>query len=80
MRHKHQIYLLLSTRINLIEAMKEIHILNYYNSKFIQKEIQNSKNLFKKYRWPAIDVIRKSVKEIVVFAIRIYKIKKKDKR
>ena len=34
--------------------MKEINIPNYSNLDFIQKEIEDSKKLFKKYNWPIL--------------------------
>ena len=50
-------------RTNRLEIMKEINIPNYSNLEFVQKELEDSKNLFKKYKWPIIDVTRKSVEE-----------------
>ena len=50
-------------RSNRLEAMKEKKISNYSDLNFIQNEIDNSKKLFKRYNWPAIDVTRKSVEE-----------------
>ena len=63
-------------RINRLEIMKEINIPNYSNLDFVQKEVEDSKKLFKKYNWPIIDVTRKSVEETAASAIRIYEIKK----
>jgi regulator of PEP synthase PpsR (kinase-PPPase family) len=63
-------------RINRLETMKEINIPNYSNLDFVQKEVEDSKKLFKKYNWPIIDVTRKSVEETAASAIRIYEIKK----
>ena len=54
--------------------MKEINIPNYSNLEFVQKELEDSKNLFKKYKWPIIDVTRKSVEETAASVIRIYEI------
>jgi regulator of PEP synthase PpsR (kinase-PPPase family) len=48
-------------RTNRLEAMRESKILNYSDLAFVQKEIESSKKLFKKYGWPSIDVTRKSV-------------------
>ena len=61
-------------RTNRLEIMKEINIPNYSNLEFVQKELEDSKNLFKKYKWPIIDVTRKSVEETAASVIRIYEI------
>ena len=37
-------------------------------------EIKLSKDLFRKYGWPTIDVTRKSVEEIAASVIKIYDI------
>jgi regulator of PEP synthase PpsR (kinase-PPPase family) len=67
-------------RSNRLEIMKDKTIQKYSNLNFIQEEIENSKKLFKKYKWPAIDVTRKSVEETAATAIRIFDIKKKQKK
>jgi regulator of PEP synthase PpsR (kinase-PPPase family) len=67
-------------RSNRLEIMKETNIPNYSNFDFIQKEIENSKKLFEKYNWPIIDVTRKSVEETAASIIRIFDIKKRQKK
>ena len=67
-------------RTNRLEIMKEVNIPNYSDFNFIQKEIENSKKLFKKYSWPVIDVTRKSVEETAASIIRIFDIKKRQKK
>jgi len=67
-------------RTNRLEIMKEINIPNYSNLEFVQKELDNSKKLFKKYNWPIIDVTRKSVEETAASVIRILEIKKGQKK
>ena len=37
-----------------------------------------SKKTFKKYKWPIIDVTRKSVEEIAASVIKIYEISKEN--
>jgi len=64
-------------RTNRLEAMKENKIDNYSDLGFIQKEVDSSKKLFKKYNWPVIDVTRKSVEETAASVIRIFDIKNK---
>ena len=66
-------------RNNRLEIMKENKIGNYSDLNFIQREINDSKKLFKKYNWPVIDVTRKSVEETAASIIRIFDIKKKNK-
>ncbi len=63
-------------RTNRLEIMKEKKISNYSDLDSIQKEIEDSKNLFRKYNWPIIDVTRKSVEETAASVIRIFDIKK----
>jgi len=53
---------------------------NYSDLYFIQKEIENSKKLFKKYNWPVIDVTRRSVEETAASVIRIFDIKKRKRK
>ena len=60
--------------------MKEVNIPNYSNLEFVQKELEESKKLFKRYNWPSIDVTRKSVEETAASVIRIYEIKKGQKK
>ncbi len=42
----------------------------------IKKEVENSKNLFKKNNWPIIDVTRRSVEETAASILKIIEIKK----
>ena len=67
-------------RTNRLEIMKEIKIPNYSKLEFVQKELEDSKKLFKKYSWPIIDVTRKSVEETAASVIRILEIKKSQKK
>ena len=67
-------------RINRLEIMKEVSIPNYSNLEFVEKELEDSKKLFKRYNWPVIDVTRKSVEETAASIIRIYEIKKSKKK
>ncbi len=50
----------------------------YGIKKRIKNEIEESKKTFKKYKWPTIDVTRKSVEETAVSVIKIYEIKKEN--
>ena len=52
---------LLDVRRNRIQSMHEDRPGDYTSEKEIFNELENSKELFKKYNWPIIDVTRKSV-------------------
>ena len=49
----------------------------YTNISKIKEEVDNAKNTFKKYKWPTIDVTRKSVEETAASILNIYEINKK---
>ena len=63
-------------RRNRVNIMNEKDLPSYTDLKSIQKEIEDSKKIFKKYDWPAIDVTRKSIEETAASIIKIYDIKK----
>ena len=67
-------------RTNRLEIMKEVNIPNYSKFEFVQKELEDSRKLFKKYNWPIIDVTRKSVEETAASVIRIHEIKKNQNK
>ena len=67
-------------RANRLEAMKENTISNYSDFEFIQKEINDSKKLFKRYNWPVIDVTRKSVEETAASVVRIFDVENRKKK
>ena len=71
---------LFDIRSNRLKEMKEHKISSYSNLDFIQREIEDSKKLFRKYNWPIIDVTRKSVEETSASIIRIFDIKKRKKK
>ena len=50
-------------RRNRVAIMKENNIKEYTDLNFIKEEINKSKQLFNKYKWPIIDVTRRSVEE-----------------
>ena len=58
-------------RRNRMQSMHEDRPLNYTNEKKILSELEYSKNIFKKYNWPTIDVTRKSVEETAASIIKI---------
>ena len=62
---------LFDVRRNRIQSMHEDRAGDYTNEKKILNELENSKNLFKKYNWPILDVTRKSVEETAASIIKI---------
>ena len=44
----------------------------------IRREVDEAKNTFKKYKWPIIDVTRKSVEETAASVIKIFEIYKQN--
>ena len=63
-------------RRNRVAIMSENKIPTYTDLESIKNEIEDSKNLFKKYGWPTIDVTRKSVEETAASIIKIYEIQR----
>ena len=69
---------LVDIRKNRMNALKEKENTNYTNISKIEKEINEAKKTFIKYKWPTIDVTRKSVEETAASIIKIYEIKKNN--
>jgi len=67
---------LVDIRKNRMNALKEKENTSYTNISKIEKEINEAKKTFAKYKWPTIDVTRKSVEETAASIIKIYEIKK----
>ena len=65
-------------RKNRINILKETEGINYTDFEKITKEVEESKKMFKKYGWPAIDVTRKSVEEIAASVLKIFNIFKNN--
>ena len=63
-------------RRNRIAITNEKKISKYTDIKAIKQEVEDSKNMFKKYSWPIIDVTRKSVEETAAAIIKIYDIQR----
>ena len=61
-------------RKNRINSLKDTKNQNYTDLEKIKKEVEDAKNIFKKYKWPTIDVTRKSVEETAASIIKIYEI------
>ena len=56
--------------------MKDQNLKEYTDLNFIKKEVEGSRNLFKKNNWPIIDVTRRSVEETAASILKIIEIKK----
>ena len=69
---------LVDIRKNRMNALKEKENTNYTDISKIVKEINEAKKTFNKYKWPTIDVTRKSVEETAASIIKIYEINKNN--
>ena len=65
---------LVDLRKNRMNSLKETENIKYTNIDNIKKEIEEAKKTFRKYRWPSIDVTRKSVEETAASIIKIHEI------
>ena len=69
---------LVEIRKNRMNSLKENTNKFYTDLNQIKKEVDWAKNTFKKYKWPTIDVTRKSVEETAASVIKIYEIYKEN--
>ena len=69
---------LVDLRKNRMNSLKETENKSYTNIEKIKKEVEDAKNTFRKYKWPVIDVTRKSVEETAASIIKIYEIYKQN--
>jgi len=69
---------LVDIRKNRMSSLKETENKSYTDLDRIKKEVENAKNAFRKYKWPTIDVTRKSVEETAASIIKIYEIYKQN--
>ena len=65
---------LVDLRKNRMNSLKETENIKYTNIENIKREIEDAKKTFRKYRWPSIDVTRKSVEETAASIIKIHEI------
>jgi regulator of PEP synthase PpsR (kinase-PPPase family) len=65
---------LVDLRKNRMNSLKETENIKYTDIENIKKEIEDAKKTFRKYRWPSIDVTRKSVEETAASIIKIHEI------
>ena len=55
-------------------SLKKTENIQYTDLENIKKEVQEAKKTFQKYKWPLIDVTRKSVEETAASIIKIHEI------
>ena len=65
---------LVELRKNRMNSLKETENKAYTDIENIKIEIDNAKKTFQKYKWPSIDVTRKSVEETAASIIKIHEI------
>ena len=59
-------------------TIKERENTSYTDIGKIKKEVEDAKKTFLKYKWPTIDVTRKSVEEVAASIIKIHEIYKSN--
>ena len=69
---------LVDIRKNRMMTLKEKENTSYTDIQKIKEEVENAKKTFMKYKWPTIDVTRKSVEEVAASIIKIYEIYKSN--
>ena len=61
-------------RKNRMNSLRETENIKYTDLENIKKEVLDAKKTFQKYKWPLIDVTRKSVEETAASIIKIHEI------
>ena len=69
---------LFDIRRNRLNSLKENEASDYTDIDKIRDEVERSKKIFKKNKWPTIDVTRKSVEETAASIIKIFEIQNKN--
>tara|TARA_B100000941_G_C28496706_1_gene551436 strand:- start:1206 stop:2030 length:825 start_codon:yes stop_codon:yes gene_type:complete len=69
---------LVEIRKNRMNSLKESSNKQYTDLDLVKKEVEAARITFRKYKWPIIDVTRKSVEETAASIIKIYEIYKKN--
>ena len=65
---------LVDLRKNRMNSLRKTENIKYTDFENIKKEVFNAKKTFQKYKWPLIDVTRKSVEETAASIIKIHEI------
>jgi len=69
---------LVDIRKNRMMTLKERENTNYTDIQKIKEEVEEARKTFAKYKWPTIDVTRKSVEETAASIIKIHEIYKNN--
>ena len=69
---------LIDLRKNRLRSLKENEKTDYTNLRKISEEVKAARKTFKKYKWPVIDVTRKSVEETAASIIKIHEINSRN--
>ena len=69
---------LFDIRRNRLNSLRENEASDYTDIEKIRDEVERSKKIFKKNKWPTIDVTRKSVEETAASIIKIFEIQNKN--
>ena len=67
-------------RKNRLNSLRGTENTKYTNLENIKKEVLDAKKTFQKYKWPLIDVTRKSVEETAASIIKIHEIYSKNEK
>ncbi len=65
---------LVDLRKNRMSSLRETENIKYIDLENIKQEVLDAKKTFQKYKWPLIDVTRKSVEETAASIIKIHEI------
>ena len=65
---------LVDLRKNRMQSIRDNESTEYTNLDIVQKEMEDARKLFQKYKWPSIDVTRKSVEETAASVLKIHDI------
>ena len=65
---------LVDIRKNRMNSLRETENKNYTDIENIRREVANARKTFQKYKWPSIDVTRKSVEETAASIIKMHEI------
>ena len=65
---------LVDLRKNRMQSIKDNENTEYTNLDIVKKEMEDARKLFQKYKWPSIDVTRKSVEETAASVLKIHDI------
>ena len=71
---------LVDIRKNRMNSLRESKHKDYTNLEKIKKEVDDAKDAFKRYKWPTIDITRKSVEETAASIIKIHQIFLRNKK